>query len=304
VDQRYTTVKIDSAIHSNLGPVAAGALARTLPPPLLRWMARLVSRRYARHSQGPVCVSIRHNQATVRGLPPDHPAVDGAVVEVLVNTALGLVDLYSAVSRGRRGVTAACHLDGESRRRVEELLNEGRGLILVGPHMVGFELLILRFGLLGFDALALSDPRPSGSNRSENQLRRQFGMPVTPISRAAVADADACLERNGLILTGIDVPTPHGERLPFFGRTARMPNLHAELSIRHGSPVYLVVPRREGDGRYSGKGEEMFQRDAGEATPERVRELTLAVLAATEKHVAIRPGHWRMVRPVWHGQAL
>jgi len=293
-------MNIDSAIHSRLGPAVAGTLARALPVRLLRKLARFIGRGYARRSRGRVCDSIRYNQAIVRGLPPDHPSVDEAVVDVLVNTALGIVDLYGAVARGRQAVIAACNVDEQTRRRGEECLQAGRGLILVGPHMVGFELLILRLGLMGYDIQALSDPRPSGSHRSENTLRHQYGLLTTPISRSSVADAEARLQSNGVVLTGIDIPTTHGERLPFFGSKAPMPTLHAELAIRNGSPVFFVVPHRVGDNQYRGAAGEVFVTEGGDATPERVKELTLAVLSAAEKQIKSRPGHWKMLRPVWN----
>jgi len=266
---------------------------------MLRRMAGPLARGYARHARGRVCETIRHNQAMVRGVSPHHPAVDFAVAEVLVNTALGFVDLYSTVARGRHAVRAACHIDEEVRRRGEECLEAGRGMVLVGPHMVGFELLVLNFGLMGYDAQALSDPRPTGSHRSENAARRRFGLLTTPISRSAIAEAENRLEQNGVILTGVDIPTPHGETLPFFGRAARMPTLHAELAIRHGSPVFLVVPRRDGDNRYRVEVGGVFDGAAGDSTPSRVKELTVAVLSATEDIIAGRPDHWKMLRRVW-----
>lgn len=291
---------IDSAIHSWLGPATAGALARTIPPPMLRRMAAPLARGFAaRHARGRVCETIRHNQAMVRGVSPDHRAVDLAVTEVLVNAALGFVDLYSTVARGRRAVRAACHIDEEVRRRGEECLEAGRGMVLVGPHMVGFELLILGFGLMGYDAQALSDPRPTGSHRCENAARRRFGLHTTPVSRSSIAEAETSLERNGVVLTGVDIPTPHGETLPFFGRAARMPTLHAQLAIRHGSPVLLAVPRRDGDNQYRVEIGGVFVSTAGDVTPSRVKELTVAVLSATEAVIASRPDHWKMLRRVW-----
>lgn len=295
-------MNIDSVIHSRLGPAAAGALARAVPPRLARQLARILARGYAQHSRGRVCDSIRHNQATVRGLPPNHPAVDAGVAEVLVNTTLGIVDLYGAVARGRQSVIEACHIDDEAIRRAEECLQAGRGLVLVGPHMVGFELLMLRLGLMGYDIQTLSDPRPSGSHRSENALRHQYGLLTTPISRPSVAEAEARLQNNGVVLTGIDIPTTRGEGLPFFGSTAPMPTLHAELAIRNGAPVLLVVGHREGDNRYRGAAGEVFFTEGGNASPERVKDLTLAVLKAAEEQITCRPGHWKMLRPVWRGR--
>lgn len=295
---------IDTAINSRLGPSAAAALVRTLPPRRLRQVARRLAHGYGHRSRGRICDCIRHNQATVRDLPSDHPTVDGAVVEVLVNAALSFVDLYGAVAHGRQAVIAACQIDEQARHLADKCLSAGRGLVLVGLHMVGFELLVLRLGLMGYDIQALSDPRPSGSHRKENAVRRRFGLLTTPISRAAVAEAETRLDRNGVVLTGIDIPTDHGEHLPFFGRTARLPTLHAELAIRHGSPVYLVVPQREGDNRYRVQSGQLFNTQAGESTPARVRELTLAVLSAAEEHIANRPGHWKMLRPMWNGRQI
>jgi len=246
---------------------------------------------------------VRRNQAVVRGLAASNPEISEALREVAVNSALGLVDLYSAVARGRRAVLDSCHVADEVHRRCRECLGRGRGLILVGPHMVGGELLTLRAGLMGFDVQALSDAHPAASHRTENAIRERFGVVATPVSRAAVAEAEARLDRNGVVLTGIDVPTRRGERLTFFGREARLPTLHAELALRHGSPIYLLAPRRDGDDSYSVESGDVFEDDSGDAGPSRVRELTLRVLAAAEETISRRPGHWKMVRPVWTERA-
>jgi lauroyl/myristoyl acyltransferase len=297
--QRYITVNVDSAIHSRLGPAAAGALARTVPPPLLRVIAIRLARGYVRRSRGELCDAVRHNQAVVRGVSPTHPDAIAGLQEVLVNAALSLVDLYRAVARGRRAVLEMCHIDDEVRRSGDDCLERGRGLILAGLHMVGFELLIVRLGLMGYDVQALSDAHPSASHRSENAVRRRFGVLATPVSRAAVAAAESRLERNGVVVTGVDIPTRRGEALVFFHREARLPTLHAELAIRHGAPICLIVPRRDGDDRYSVEVGQVFLDDGGEPTSSRVRELTQSVLSAAEQAIARRPGHWKMVRPVW-----
>lgn len=236
-------------------------------------------------------------------MAPGHPEASDGLREVLVNSALALVDLYGAVSRGRQAVMDFCRVDDEVRRAGDDCLGEGRGLILAGLHMVGFELLILRLGLMGYGVQALSDAHPASSHQSENAVRRRYGVSFTPISRSTVAEAEGRLRHNGVILTGIDIPTGHGEVLPFFQREARLPTLHAELAIRHRAPIYLIVPRRDGNESYSVEEGEVFLDESEDPSPSRVRELTQAVLAAAERAIARRPGHWKMLRPVWTAEA-
>lgn len=114
-----------------------------------------------------------------------------------------------------------------------------------------------------------------------------------------MAEAEARLSNNGVILTGIDTPTDHGAPLPFFGRTTRMPTLHAELAIRHGSPTALLVPNRNPNHRYSVTLAYLRDGEKRAVTRTHTNDLAMEILTAAEMHISIRPAEWRVLRPVW-----
>lgn len=289
----------DTLLHNRFAPLLASTISRLVPLRLLRPAAAAVARRLSQHLPAPIRQAARANQAVVRGVAADDPALDQAVADLFANVVVGLADLYAAANRGTKGVTAACHVDAAVRERCEACLLPGRGLVLVGLHMVGFELALLRLGLLRHDTQVLSHARPRHSHRSENAVRRRFGLHTTPISRASVAEADARLEGNGIVVTGIDVPTRHGTPLPFFGRTTKMPTLHAELAIRHGSPTALVVPTRGHDHRYSITLVHLRHGRTATSVRSSPIDLAMELVAAAERHISSRPAEWRVLQPVW-----
>jgi KDO2-lipid IV(A) lauroyltransferase len=243
--------------------------------------------------------ALRINQAVVRGLAPDDPALDGCVREVLRVAGRGYVDLYWAIPRGRQALLQICYMAPGFQEAMRLGLDSRRGLIIVGAHMSSFDILLLSFASLGFDALGLAYPEVQGSYPVLNQLRRDHGLDVMPISVPALRTALRRLHDGGLVLTGVDRPTAAGDLLTFFGRPARMPTGHARLAVRTGAYILPAVCQKDDRGRYRVVGGELIDPRPFGTGPDAPQAVAQSVITVLEGFIRQRPEEWLMFFPVW-----
>ncbi|OGO16518.1 MAG: hypothetical protein A2Y93_06075 [Chloroflexi bacterium RBG_13_68_17] len=288
-----------SVANSRLGPRLARLLAGWLPRPITRRLAACIAGHVARRTNTPLVQALRINQAVVRGLSVDDPAVAGHVAEVLRQAGNGYVDLYWAIARGTKALLRTCYVGPGFGRAMQTGLRSGRGLIIVGAHMSSFDLLLVSLSSLGYRALGLAFAEIQGSYPVLNRLRREFGLEVMPISVPALRAAIRRLRQGGLVLTGVDRPVAEGDLLTFFGRPARMPTGHARLAVRTGAYILPGVCQADGQGRYRVVGGELIDPRAFGDDEHAALDLAQHVLATLEGFVRERPDEWLMFYPVW-----
>ncbi len=288
-----------SIANSRLGPRLAMLLAGRLPRRITRPAAAFIADRVAGRSTTPLVQALRLNQAVVRGLAIDDPAVQGHVNRVLRVAAAGYVDLYWAIARGKEALLRSCTMDPRFGAAMQAGMNSGRGLIIVGAHMSSFDLLVMSLSSLGYRALALAFAEIQGSYPVLNQLRRDHGLNVMPISVPALRAAIHLLREGGLVLTGVDRSVPEGDVLEFFGRPASMPTGHARLASRTGAYILPGICQSDGPGRYRVVGGDLIDpRDFGEGD-RAVLAIAQHVLTTLEGFIRQRPEEWLMFFPVW-----
>jgi lauroyl/myristoyl acyltransferase len=144
----------------------------------------------------------------------------------------------------------------------------------------------------------LSVPDPTDAYRHQNDLRRQVGLDITPISGTTLRDAARRLDNGGSVLTGVDRALARGKRpLTFFGRPTLLPDVHVRLAVHSGAPLFAIWVTGSGPGSYEVDGAEI------ELLPGRDSDRTVEnaerVLALAEKVTAGRPSEWAMPHPVW-----
>ncbi|MGH2606731.1 MAG: hypothetical protein ACRDG5_09080, partial [Anaerolineales bacterium] len=207
-----------------------GLLAiRVLPPRVSYLLAESVMGAVAARRRSPLFRAVEANQSIVRGLTPGDPRLDRAVREVFLEAGRGYVDWFRSLALGPSALPGMVELSPV----VQEVMR-GRGAMLVGAHMNGFNLAMLRLSQDPSGVLALTLPDLSGTHGLENALRRRFGLAAFPISVAALRRALRMLQAGGKVLTAVDRPYPEGRPLTFFGRRARLPVGHVRLAARAG----------------------------------------------------------------------
>lgn len=286
-------------VNSWIGPLLGMLLARILPRRTAYWLADALAAATARRGNLALVQAVRSNQAVVRGLGYDHPALGLAVEQVLRNAARGYVDLFRAMAGGVEGLVESCVFDEDLDKLIRNAQQAGRGGIAVSAHLSCFDMLLLSLSARGLPPQALSYSNPRGSYRVQNALRRRFGVDLTPLSPQALRQAIRRLRRGGIVITGVDRPAPEGEELVLFGRRARLPIGHARLAIHTGSPILIVTCRSDGERGYRAGAKALI--DPKEYAGGKGDTVALAqhVASLLEECIRERPEEWFMFFPVW-----
>ncbi|OGO15307.1 MAG: hypothetical protein A2Z14_02270 [Chloroflexi bacterium RBG_16_48_8] len=284
---------------SRWGPALGLSIVRLIPYRFAYAVGKLLARWVSRNPNAPMNQAIRANQAIVRDLPYDDPGLDQVVYEVMKMNARGFVDFFKAIAGGEKAVRKACVIDEPLKSKIESWVEEDRGLIIIGPHLLGFDIFMLYLGVLGYPIQAISYPDPKGSYFAQNTLRRRFGFNITPLSVQTLREGLRTLQRNEVVMTAVDRPGLGGEALKFFGREVVLPVGHARLAVKTNSRVVAGVPYLDEKGIYHGMGAAIFEPPNTGDEKRDAYEIAQRVLETFEIYIRKWPGNWLMFYPVW-----
>ena len=286
---------ITSSLGPRLGLFIARYISRKQAYRLADWMTGLVVKR----EDSWVVQGVRANQSVVRGIPLESPELDQAVYDVIRNTARGYADWYRAVAGGPEVLKRSLIIDDELKERVFQSVREKHGVLFVGPHMSSFNVMLLGIGVMGHPVQALSYPNVTGSYIVDNEVRRKFGVNITPISFQALREAIQRLRNYGFVMTGVDRPDVGGEPLTFFGHKVVLPIGHARLAIRTGANVLVGRVEDEGNGYYRGHCEEFIEPELSGDEDKDVTSLAQHIIKVCEDLIRASPSEWLMFHSVW-----
>ncbi len=288
-----------SFINSQLGPRLGLFIARYINRKqayrLADWMTGLVVKR----EDSWLIQGVRANQSIVRGIPFESSELDKAVYEVIRNTARGYADWYRAVAGGPEVLERSLGIADDLKERVFQSVREKHGVLFVGPHMSSFNIMLLAVGVMGHPVQALSYPTVQGSYIVDNEVRKKFGVNITPISFRTLREAIQRLRNYGFVMTGVDRPDVGGEPLTFFDRKVVLPVGHARLAIRTGANVLVGRVEDEGDGYYRGHCEEFIEPELTGDEDKDVLSLAQRIIKVCEDLIRESPSEWLMFQPVW-----
>jgi KDO2-lipid IV(A) lauroyltransferase len=134
---------------------------------------------------------------------------------------------------------------------VESAINEGHGLVMLTPHLGGFEI-IPRVLAQHFPATILYRPsRQAWLNEVVEEGRAYPNMHFVPTNLNGVRQMTRALTRGEAIgILPDQVPSGgEGVWVPFFGRHAYTTPLPARLANRNNTPVIMFTAKRKGLGK-------------------------------------------------------
>lgn len=290
-------MNVNRLSSGRLGLPLAMALARLLPEQPMLQLADALADRAAREDS-PTVRAVRANQAVVRGLRPDDPALDRAVQAVFRSAGRGYVALYRAMARGREYLLRGCEIAPELIDRIACARGSRRGLVLVGPHLSAFDFFLLTIAAHGYPMQALTPPSPTSTFKLQNELRTKYGAEATPASVESVRLAIRRLKAGGIVGTGLDRPDPSGEWIEFFGRQAFLPIGFARLAVRTGALLLPGAMLPAGPGRYRAVGLEVLEPPASRSDGA-ARSLAREALRSVEPLIRTYADEWLMFHAVW-----
>ncbi|NDE05719.1 MAG: lipid A biosynthesis acyltransferase, partial [Flavobacteriia bacterium] len=173
---------------------------------------------------------------------------------------------------------------------VESAIQEGHGLVMLTPHLGGFEI-IPRVLARHFPATILYRPsRQEWLNEVVEEGRAYPNMHFVPTNLNGVRQMTRALTRGEAIgILPDQVPSGgEGVWVPFFGRPAYTTPLPARLANRNNTPVVMFTAKRKGMGKgwvMQAKRLAPFSEDATIAAAELNIAIENAVLVAPEQFI-------------------
>lgn len=286
-------------INSRLGVGLALGMARSLPPWAGYRIAQLAADAVARQKSWRLVQAVRANQWVVNGGNLTETELNGAVRETFRNTAHCIYDLYHYI-HDRNQLLDMIAFDATGLEIIQRSRMKDSGLIIVGIHSSGFDVVMQGASLRGMDALVITLPQLNPGYQWQTEMRERVGMEIQPASVAALHEAVRRLRNGGTVLTGLDRPIQGLKHRPkFFGREASLPVHYIQLALKAHVPVRVATAFLCPDGSYTFSISDPI---VMLPNPDRDEEIVVnaeRVLKVAESMICRCPHQWSMFYPVW-----
>ncbi|MCZ6544563.1 MAG: hypothetical protein O6913_02525 [Chloroflexi bacterium] len=243
--------------------------------------------------------TVRNN---IQRLQPswEPPELDRATRGVFQETAMYYVDT-ALLPRHEPQQLLRDRLQVEGLETLQEAVDGGRGVILVGAHLSNPEVAFQALVALEIDAIALVEPLADPRIMSAMRRRRErWGLPFVGVSMEGVKQAITHLQKGGVvaILTDRDLQG-HGVCVPFMSRLARFPTGAVDLALRTDAALVLGWPVREHDLRFRVHFEAADPLLRSDNRANDVRANLANVMRQLESPIAAHCQQWRMFESPW-----
>jgi len=293
------SLEIQQIINSSFGVSLVSALGRGIPPWLGHRLSDFVAERIAAQRDSRMVRAVRANQWVISGEKLEKAALDEAVRQTFRNAARSIFDLYHYIQNAAE-MDRLIVIDQTIQQLFERRELGKLGLVVAGLHISSFDFVLQSLHLRGIRPMVLTIPAPGGGRRVEFEIRKKTGMNLVPASVNALRQAIKCLQRGGVVLTGIDRPIPNAKYRPhFFGRPASLPTHHVYLATRAQVPVMIMVTNLQPDRSYTVITSQPIEM---ESHPDRQVEMLRnaeKVLSIAETFIRKVPYQWSISLPVW-----
>jgi lauroyl/myristoyl acyltransferase len=134
-----------------------------------------------------------------------------------------------------------------------------------------------------------------------NEIRKEHGIEMTPISMRSLRQALTRLRQGGAVGIAADVPVEGGEELIFFGQESQLRVGHARLALGTGAQILVGASHRTEEGSYRAELALAPQPEStGDQKQDSVRWAQDS-LSMLEDFIRRWPEEWMMPVPVWSG---
>ncbi len=289
----------DSVTKGSFGTIWGLRTAQMLPNRLGYFVAARVGEIIARRAESPVVKAIKLNQWVARGGNLSSEDLNRHVRGVLHFQSRALFETFRYMDRPDR-LGSLVTFSEKCRQVMVDQIHSTRGLVLLLPHLCGFDLGGFALAQHGYEFLTLSYPNPPSGYQYQNEIRRKHGMEMMPLSFEALKAAIQRLSSGGTILTGLDRPNPEGGYAPlFFGRPAPLPVAHIRLALKTNSVVRIIAMVAGTEKNYVVDVSDEIPMQHYADPHEEVILNSERTLQMAEKFINLNPDRWAMFFPVW-----
>lgn len=241
--------------------------------------------------------SILKNLASIM---PGQDNVQRYAREVFRNFARYLIEFFRMGRHfDQAGIIKNCDCDGLD--RLEEALDQRKGVLLVTAHIGNWEMGAATLSLLGYPILAVALTHANSRvNSLFDQQRRAKGVEVVPAA-AAVRPCLEALKANRIVAIVADRDfTDYGLEMPFLGRQVSLPRGAAILALKTGAPIVPAFFLRRGHNKFQITIKKPIYTDKisvrGAIDDDMLRGVMEKYVREIEMVIKANPGQWLMFR--------
>jgi phosphatidylinositol dimannoside acyltransferase len=292
-------IDLQQIINNPFAVNLAFFLGKAIPPGIGSPLCNFIGDWVATRRDSNVTEAIRANQWVVRGANLEKKTLDKAVQETLRNNIRDLYSLYHYV-QNPEATQRLIHLNAVARELIERPEFAERGLVILGLHLSGFDLILQSICRQGLKAMVLTIPDPQGGRLIEYEMRKKTGMNLIPASLSTLRQAVKHLEQGGMVLTGLDRPVPDPKYHPrFFGHAAALPTHYISLALKARVPVVIMAAIYQADGKYHVLSSEPIEMEWDSDREKEILRNAENVLNQAEEFIRLAPQQWNVPMPVW-----
>ena len=291
-------MNLQKLVNSKFGIQAALWLGKTCPQKTGHRLASILGGIYGNRKENCQVIALRNNLWVATGKKLSGKELDDLVKKAFKSSAKCLFDFYHFYGNPQKILS---HVDlGKDLPKVLERQEKGESTIYVAPHISNFDLLGQALAIRGVKFQIISYPNPNEAYQTQNQMREETGLEITPASFETLHKAKKRLKNGGSILTGIDRPINDQKYLPkFFGEPASLPVAYIRLAIETKSPIIIVTPRAIGDGTYKLVISDPIEMESHPDLHTEIIQNTEKILKIAEAFILENLDQWFMFYPIW-----
>ena len=292
-------MSLQSFINGRFGIGLILTLGKIIPPSIGYPLSEKVSLLLSAQKNSNIVRAARANQWVVSGRSLSAEELDKRTQETFRQTSRWLFDFYHHIDNYKNianRVTLSKKLVGFLSNR----LGGDEGTILVAPHLSNFDFGGRAIVFQGYDVQVLSYPQPHGGYQWQNNLRKDAGMNVTPMSTETMRAAMLRLKNGGGVVTGMDRPLDHTNYHPrFFGYPAPVPTSYVRMALQTKSAVLVLACIGLPEENYHVECSDLIYMEPDDDPVKEIEKNAEKVLREAEKFIKKYPSQWAMFYPVW-----
>jgi phosphatidylinositol dimannoside acyltransferase len=234
------------------------------------------------------------------------PAAKPSAVRAAVRGCFRAAASYYA-DLGRTPLMEPCRFTRENLRvhgfeHVAKAYADGKGVIIATIHYGNPEYVAQSMSAWGYHFLALTEVlQPPALNQLFHRLRSSQGQTFVDVGWSGMKMALRHLKSGGAVCIVCDRDIQgNGERVPFFGATARIPGGAIDLARHTGAPIIPAVTRRVGTDRFLLFVEPPLELETTKRPKQDRRVNTARLIQRFEPYLRRDPSQWFVLeREIW-----
>lgn len=292
-------MSLQSFINSRIGIGLILTLGKIIPPSTGYALTEKVAVLLSRQRNSNIVKAARANQWVVSGCSLSAEELDEQTEETFRQTARWLFDFYHHINN-YDNIISRVTLSDKLVNFLSSRIGGDEGTILVAPHLSNFDFGGRAIAFHGFDVQVLSYPQPEGGYQWQNELRKDAGMNVTPMSVENMRAAMHRLKKGGAVVTGLDRPLAHTNYHPlFFGFPAPVPTSYVRMALQTNSAVVVLACIGLPEENYHVECSDLIYLEPDDDPVREIEKNAEKVLREAEVFIKQYPTQWAMFYPVW-----